>query len=86
MAGAVPAKRIAPPLNAASVIPPFSPFPLKRAMNKTYSCPVLVELGAVEELTAALGSAPRPDFSVFPQIPASTGSFDICPNGTVGQC
>ena len=55
-------------------------------MNKTYTSPVLVELGAVEELTAALGTSARPDFSVFPQIPASTGSFDICPNGQPGQC
>ena len=55
-------------------------------MNKPYTPPVLVELGEVSDLTAALGAAPRPDFSVFPQIPASTGSFDICPNGLPGQC
>jgi hypothetical protein len=58
-------------------------------MNKTYTAPTLVELGAVSDLTAALGSAPRPDFSVFPQIPANIGSFDICPNGNPtpgGQC
>ena len=55
-------------------------------MNKPYTPPVLVELGEVSDLTAALGAAPRPDFSVFPQIPASTGSFDICPNGQPGVC
>ena len=55
-------------------------------MNKPYSSPTLVELGAVEELTAALGTSPRVDFSVFPQIPSATGSFDICPNGQPGQC
>lgn len=55
-------------------------------MSKPYIAPEVVELGAVEELTAALGSAPRADFSQFPQIPATTGSFDICPNGQPGQC
>lgn len=55
-------------------------------MTKTYITPELVELGAVEELTAALGPSPRIDFSTFPSIPASTGSFDICPNGIPGQC
>ena len=55
-------------------------------MNKPYTSPVLVELGAIEEMTAALGTAARPDFSAFPQIPAATGSFDICPNSTTGQC
>lgn len=53
---------------------------------KPYTTPVIVVLGAVEEVTAALGTSARPDFSVFPQIPASTGSFDICPNGQPGQC
>ena len=55
-------------------------------MNKPYTPPVLAELGDVTDMTAALGAAPRPDFSVVPQIPASTGSFDICPNGLPGQC
>lgn len=56
-------------------------------MTKSYVTPELVELGAVEELTAALGARVRPDFSVFPSIPAAQGSFDICPNNSVpGQC
>ena len=55
-------------------------------MKQPYVSPKLVELGAVGQLTAALGSSTRPDFSSFPQIPASTGSFDICPNSDPGQC
>ena len=55
-------------------------------MTKTYQAPELVELGAVQQMTAALGTLVRPDFSSFPQIPANQGSFDICPNGVPGQC
>ena len=55
-------------------------------MTKTYIAPALVELGAVQQMTAALGSDVRVDFSTFPQIPASTGSFDICPNNDPNQC
>lgn len=54
-------------------------------MNKAYIAPELVELGAVEELTAALGARVRPDFSSFPSIPADQGSFDICTNQIPGM-
>ena len=47
-------------------------------MKKTYSTPVLEEVGAVSTITAALGSSTRRDFSEFPALPASTGSFDAC--------
>ena len=55
-------------------------------MTKRYTPPVLVEHGPVGLITAALGSESRPDFSVFPQIPASTGSVDICPHVTPDRC
>ncbi len=54
-------------------------------MTKNYIAPEVVELGAVEELTAALGAAVRVDFSAFPEVPANMGSFDVCPNTTPGQ-
>lgn len=70
--------------------PPLASCPsylLVTPMTKTYIAPEVVELGAVEELTAALGNESRVDFSTFPAIPASMGSFDICPNNTIpGQC
>ena len=47
-------------------------------MKKTYSAPVLSEVGAVSTLTAAFGTSSRRDFSEFPQVQASTGSFDVC--------
>ena len=49
-------------------------------MKKPYDAPELVEYGTVAELTAALGSDSTPDYSDYPSIPASTGSFDICTN------
>lgn len=56
-------------------------------MKKSYQAPELVEFGTVGELTAALGSSSRPDQSEFPEIPASTGSFDVCDNDTTtGIC
>ena len=47
-------------------------------MKATYTTPLLEEIGGVATLTAAFGTAPRADFSEFPQIPSATGSFDIC--------
>ena len=47
-------------------------------MKKTYDAPSLNEVGTVAQFTAAFGTAPQADFSEFPTIPASTGSFDLC--------
>ncbi|WP_420457506.1 hypothetical protein [Rubrivirga sp.] len=47
-------------------------------MKKTYEAPRLETFGGVASLTAAFGTDPAPDVSEFPQIPAETGSFDIC--------
>ena len=47
-------------------------------MKATYTTPLLEEIGGVATLTAAFGTAPRADFSEFPQIPSATGSFDVC--------
>ena len=47
-------------------------------MKKSYTSPSFEALGAVGSLTAAFGTAPAPDISEFPQIPADTGSFDVC--------
>ena len=47
-------------------------------MKATYTPPSFEEVGGVATLTAAFGSDPRADFSEFPQIPAATGSFDVC--------
>ncbi|MEM1115888.1 MAG: hypothetical protein AAGJ11_05245 [Bacteroidota bacterium] len=47
-------------------------------MKKTYHAPVAEDLGAVSALTAALGTSTRVDFSEFPSLPSSTGSFDVC--------
>ncbi len=57
-------------------------------MKKTYEAPVLEEVGAVSTTTAALGTASRTDFSEFPALPSSTGSFDACdgdPTNSPGQ-
>ncbi|WP_420457507.1 hypothetical protein [Rubrivirga sp.] len=47
-------------------------------MKKTYTTPSLEAVGSITSLTAAFGTDPAPDVSEFPQIPAETGSFDIC--------
>ena len=47
-------------------------------MKKTYQAPALEEVGGVATLTAAFGTSSRMDFSEFPQIQASNGSFDVC--------
>lgn len=47
-------------------------------MKKTYQAPALEEVGGIASLTAALGTSTRVDFSEFPALPASTGSFDAC--------
>ena len=47
-------------------------------MKKTYNAPSLNEVGTVAQLTAAFGTSSRRDFSEFPQIQASNGSFDVC--------
>lgn len=47
-------------------------------MKKIYNAPVLDEVGGIASLTAAFGTSARPDFSEFPEQPASTGSFDLC--------
>ena len=47
-------------------------------MKKAYNAPALEEVGGIATLTAAFGTDPRRDFSEFPQIQASTGSFDVC--------
>ncbi|MEM1115075.1 MAG: lasso peptide [Bacteroidota bacterium] len=47
-------------------------------MKKAYQAPVLEEVGGVAALTAALGTSTRVDFSEFPALPSSTGSFDAC--------
>ena len=47
-------------------------------MKKIYQAPAVEDLGAVPALTAALGSSTRVDFSEFPALPSSTGSFDVC--------
>ncbi|MGB3541477.1 lasso peptide [Rubrivirga sp.] len=47
-------------------------------MKKTYQAPLLEEIGGVATLTAALGTDSRADFSEFPALPASNGSFDAC--------
>lgn len=47
-------------------------------MKKLYIAPVIDEVGGVAGMTAAFGSSARPDFSEFPDQPASTGSFDAC--------
>lgn len=47
-------------------------------MKNTYHAPALDEIGSVAGLTAAFGTDPRMDFSEFPDIPADTGSFDVC--------
>ena len=47
-------------------------------MKKTYETPTVEDLGPVPALTAALGTSTRVDFSEFPALPASTGSFDAC--------
>ena len=47
-------------------------------MKAAYIAPSLEEVGGVATLTAAFGTAPRADFSEFPQIPSATGSFDVC--------
>ncbi|MEM6288470.1 MAG: hypothetical protein AAF845_15130 [Bacteroidota bacterium] len=47
-------------------------------MKKTYHAPVAEDLGTVPALTAALGTSTRVDFSEFPSLPSSTGSFDVC--------
>ena len=51
-------------------------------MKKTYNAPALEEVGTVSNLTAAFGSSPRRDFSEFPQVQASNGSFDLCDGNT----
>lgn len=51
---------------------------MKETTTKTYHSPVLEEIGAVASLTAALGTAPRNDFSEFANLPPSRGSFDAC--------
>ena len=57
---------------------PLFPTPTHCPMKKTYSAPALDEVGTVARFTAAFGTAPQSDFSEFPLIPASTGSFDLC--------
>ncbi len=47
-------------------------------MKKLYIAPAIDEVGGVAGMTAAFGSAARTDFSEFPNIEASTGSFDAC--------
>ena len=47
-------------------------------MKKTYNAPALEEVGGVATLTAAFGTSSRRDFSEFPQVQASNGSFDVC--------
>lgn len=47
-------------------------------MKTPYQAPLLEEIGGVAALTAAFGTDPQADFSEFPDIPASTGSFDVC--------
>ena len=47
-------------------------------MKATYTTPLLEEVGGVATLTAAFGTSSRVDFSEFPQIPSSNGSFDLC--------
>ena len=54
-------------------------------MKATYTTPLLEEVGGVATLTAAFGSDPRADFSEFPQIPAATGSFDLCDDAGTGN-
>lgn len=54
---------------------------------KQYESPLIKAFGTVAELTAALGGSPDPDQSEFSQIPAGTGSFDVCDNDdTTGVC
>ena len=60
--------------------PPLPIGPMKAA----YTPPSLDEVGGVATLTAAFGTSPRADFSEFPLIPASNGSFDICDSDDVG--
>ena len=45
---------------------------------KTYIAPALQEVGTVATATAAFGTAVRRDFSEFPQVQPSNGSFDVC--------
>ena len=47
-------------------------------MKHQYEAPSLESLGAMSVMTAAFGTDPSPDVSEFPQIPAATGSFDVC--------
>ena len=54
-------------------------------MKKTYHAPALGEVGGITSLTAAFGSDPRRDFSEFPQVQASTGSFDVCDRNTANN-
>ena len=54
-------------------------------MKKTYNAPVLEEVGGVATLTAAFGTDPRRDFSEFPEIQATTGSFDVCDSNTANN-
>ena len=47
-------------------------------MKKSYLAPALEGIGQVAASTSAFGTDPAPDVSEFPQVPADTGSFDIC--------
>ena len=47
-------------------------------MKKAYQAPAVTEVGGVATLTAAFGTSSRMDFSEFPQVTASNGSFDVC--------
>ncbi|MGB3541478.1 hypothetical protein [Rubrivirga sp.] len=53
--------------------------------KKTYQHPLLEEIGGVATLTAALGTDSRADFSEFPALPASNGSFDVCDGNTAND-
>ena len=54
-------------------------------MKNSYEAPSLESLGAMSAMTAAFGTDPAPDVSEFPQIPADTGSFDICEEEVCGN-
>ena len=54
-------------------------------MKKIYHSPAIDEVGGIATLTAAFGTSTRPDFSEFPQIPAATGSFDLCDENLDGS-
>ena len=53
-------------------------------MKKLYVTPAIDEVGGVAGLTAAFGSSTRRDFSEFPEVQASTGSFDLCDENRQG--